>query len=350
VLAGWAPAARPAAARLTLSAQKIRIPGSKTVWPVALSDEGQALMGSTACSDCSVQYYFWSKGHATAIGSPGGVTNFEPYALDDEGWFAGNGVAGDQVESFVGNVTGHRVSFTSLQAPPRASGILAFAMNARGDVLGVSQGANPAYYLWPSGDRRPQLLNLAAPDGATAVVTGIDDGGDYAGIVQTSQGAEAVVWPAGRQPVVLPGSLGDNGGGPLAIGGFADAPNDATILVSAYQPPLGKGQGVAQYWTVRSQTWAHPAEASAPVPLGKLSPNDKASIATGISPSGWVIGSSLGSHASARAFLYRDGGLSPLRRFVTGAVKPPAYAFNQAPLAINARNQILLGAWILTPR
>jgi hypothetical protein len=341
---------------LVMAAHKIPIPSGHNLRPVALNDEGQALMASSKCADCATAYYYWSGRYATKIGSPPGITDFQPYALDDEGWFAGDGLAttgtADVVESFVGHMSKGIASFTPLLGPRGGRpGILALAMNANGDVLGQSAATPPVYFLWTSGAQRAQALRLPAPAGATAAVTSLDDEGDFAGIAQSAVGEQAVVWLPGKQVMILPGSsVGDDGGSPLSIGGFAASPNNTTLYVTAYRPPLGTtGLGTATYWTVSRQTWAHPAEASLPVVVGTLSKNDQSSVATGVSPDGWVVGNSLGPQ-SGRAFLYHDGNLSPLRRFVTGRPKPPAAAFTGTPVAINAHDQILLGDWIFTPR
>jgi hypothetical protein len=313
-------------------------------------------MASSKCANCATVYYFWSDQAATEIGSPPGVTDFQPYALAGDGSFAGDGLVttagGDTVESFVGHITNGTTTFAPLLGPKGGEpGILAFAMNARGDVLGQSAATPPVYFVWPVGVQKAQVLHLRAPAGSTVTATSLDDEGDFAGIAQSAAGEQAVVWLQSKKVIVLPGSaVGDDGGSALNIGGFAASPNNAKIYVTVYRPPLGTtGWGTATYWTVSRKTNANPAEASPAVVVGTLSKNDKSSVATGVSPDGWVVGNSLGSE-SGRAFLYRNGHLSPLRKFVTVKPEPPAVAFTRTPLAINAENQILMGDWIFSVR
>jgi hypothetical protein len=343
-----------ATSKLTYSARRVNVPSKTTAFPVALNDAGQAIMGAQTCPDCAPTYYFWSAGAAIKIGQPAGVIAFQPYALGGSGVFAGYGQESGNpstVESFIGRVANQSVQFDRLLDPSgNPTGVIAFAMDAAGDILGQNADDPSIYYLWPAGAPRAQTLQLPLAADGPATITNLDSAGDFAGVVQQPQGHEIAVWPGGQAPLILPGSLvsEDNASGPVSIS-MAVSGDGSKVFVTASQPLVdAHGHPKAEYWIVLRKTGQAQATASQPFPIGTLSSSDGSSAASAISPSGWVIGASVGQ--SSRAFLYRPGKMTPIRKLITSGGKPNSSLFSQVPLAVNAKNQIVLGDWLLTPR
>lgn len=355
LIGGFSTPAGANSRSVSLSTQEINLPPAHMIVPIALNDAGQTLMGTAACTDCPPRYYFWSQGVYTQIGSPRGITSFQPYALDDDGSFVGFGAVTSAhtptVKSYLGRVQAGRTSFTKLLDPNgNPNGVEALAMNAVGDVLGQSNTVPSDFYFWSSGNTRGRVLQLPPVKQGTTTVSKLDDAGDFGGLVQTGKGTELVIWLAGSSPLILPRSFvpSSSGADAMIMSGLTASLNNTQVYVTAYQQTAGPGvHPISTYWIVNRQTWSHPAAATGPFFTGRLSPNDKAAQATGVSAGGWVIGDSIGT--GARAFLFHSGKLSPIRKLITAGQQPAPSVFTEAPTAINDRNQMLLGYWLFTP-
>lgn len=349
---GFSPETK-AAARPVFTAQRIPLPARSTVIPIALNDEGQALMSATTCRGCARRYYLWNGASSIRIVPPAGASTFEPVGIGPSETFAGISQYGSGpqpvIRSFQGRMASEAAVFHPLLDPAgNADGVEAAAVGTNGDILGRSTIDPDRYYLWPAGQYRARSLNLPAPDGGTADVTALDGAGDLAGIVQTATGSEAVVWPVGGAPAVLNGSFVADGsaGGEPAIGGIR-ASAGGTVYVSSYQTPVGYARTRCGLWVIQPGSGGAPPTISGPRYLHTLSGSHPSVLCGPVVPPATIVGESW-APSSGTALLYRNGGEWPLRDLVQGP-RPPAKTFRSLPAGVDGSGRILVGDWLLTP-
>src|SRR5579872_1451858 len=168
------------------AAERIALPSAKVIAPVALNDQGQALMGESSCADCPRTYYLWRAGTALQLAPPAGASYFEPVAIGPSASIAAVAQYGSGPQpvarSYIGTAASASVAWQPLLDPAgNPDGVEAFAMDSSGDILGESTGQPASYFEWLSGQTIAKSLDPPVPSGDAYTVDALDGAGDLAG-------------------------------------------------------------------------------------------------------------------------------------------------------------------------
>jgi probable HAF family extracellular repeat protein len=243
--------------------------------PDAMSSEAVAISSTGAIAGTStVAYAFvptvWASPTATPVALAGlGGMNTSVTGINANGDVAGYGLV-------LNNEATHAIVWpaggAAYELPPLSGGALsqAFAINAAGDVVGISDDAAwlTQATLWPASARKTPVALKSIGGTGRSVAFGINDNGDIVGESQTAAGAvHATLWPAAGR--ASPGLdlgvlLGGNFSGAAGINAAGDIVGYSGVA------------GDLRHATV----WPASAAAGTPAPssgCNRLSPNSRRS-------------------------------------------------------------------------
>jgi probable HAF family extracellular repeat protein len=179
-------------------------PSALASLPDAMSSEAVAISSTGAIAGTStVAYAFvptvWASATATPVALSGlGGMNTSVTAINTRGDVAGYGLV-------LNNEATHAIVWpaggAAIELLPLSGGALsqAFAINAAGDVVGISDDAAwlTQATLWPAGARNMPVALKSIGGSGRSVAFGINDNGDIVGESQTATGTvHATLWPA----------------------------------------------------------------------------------------------------------------------------------------------------------